>query len=308
MRLMTATLVLSCFLCLQAMAAPPLATAPFSPTQAQKHQHTWAEHLGLPVKTTNSIGMKLILIPPGQLTMGSPLGEEWHRKDEVQHEVTLSQAFYMGTAEVTQGEWKSLMPKNPSFFVDDALPVDTVNWLEAVAFCQKLSEKEHAKYRLPTEAEWEHACRAGTTTPFFTGQTINTDQANYDGNYSYAGGPKGVFRETTTTAGTFAANPWGVYDMHGNVWEWCADWYSPYPSHAVKDPTGPAQGAARIVRGGCWINFPAVCRSANRGKTVPAIWNFNFGFRVVRTLDQMRAAADSVKPPTSIPLAQRNDS
>jgi formylglycine-generating enzyme required for sulfatase activity len=264
---------------------PAPANAPFSPEEGKACQRAWAEHLGLPVQATSSLGMKLSLIPPGQFTMGSPQEEEWHRPDETLHRVTLTKAFYMGTTEVTQGQWKALMGKTPSFFTGDALPVETVTWEEAAEFCRKLSEKEGARYRLPSEAEWEHACRAGTTTPFHTGHTISTDQANYDGNHTYAGGPKGVFRETTTAAGSFAPNAWGVHDVHGNVWEWCADWYGEYPKGAARDPTGPARGEKRIVRGGCWINFPAVCRSANRGKVVPVSWNFHFGFRVVRAVD-----------------------
>jgi formylglycine-generating enzyme required for sulfatase activity len=234
---------------------------------------------------TNSLGMRLSLIPPGQFVMGSPPEEEWHREDEIQHRVTLTKAFYMGATEVTQGQWKAVMGENPSFFTGDALPVETVTWEQAAEFCRRLSEKEGTLYRLPTEAEWEYACRAGTTTPFHTGNTISTDQANYDGNYTYADGKKGIFRESTIRAGSFAPNPWGLHDMHGNVWEWCADWYREYPKDAVTDPKGPTEGQARVVRGGTWINFPAVCRSANRGKTVPMSWNFHFGFRVVRVVD-----------------------
>jgi len=266
-------------------AEPAPAVSPFSPAEARAHQRAWAKHLGLSVQVTNSVGMKLSLIPPGQFVMGSPPGEEWHRDDEIRHSVKLTNAFYMGAAEVTQGQWKALMGENPSFFTGDALPVDTVTWQQAVEFCRKLSEKEGALYRLPTEAEWEYACRAGTTTPFHTGNTISTDRANYDGNYTYGDGKKGVFRETTTRAGSFAPNSWGLHDMHGNVWEWCADWYAGYPGAEVSGPTGAADGKARVVRGGCWINFPAVCRSANRGKTVPVSWNFHFGFRVVRVLN-----------------------
>ena len=279
------SLLLTLFACSAFGAEPARVVSPMSAEKAKAHQQAWAEHLGLPVETTNSIGMKFSLIPPGRFRMGSPADEEWHRDDETLHAVSLGKAFYMASAEVTQGQWKTLIEKNPSFFTDDDLPVDTVTWNEASEFCRKLSEKEGARYRLPTEAEWEYACRAGTATPFHTGESITTDQANYDGNHSYAGGPKGEFRETTTKAGTFPANPWGLYDMHGNVWEWCADLYSEYPKSDVRDPTGPATGDRRLIRGGCWINFPAVCRSANRGNIVPKSWNFHLGFRVVRELD-----------------------
>jgi formylglycine-generating enzyme required for sulfatase activity len=138
---------------------------------------------------------------------------------------------------------------------------------------------------LPTEAEWEYACRAGTTTPFHTGDTITTDQSNYDGQQSYGKGKKGVMRDETTTVASFPPNAWGLHDMHGNVWEWCADWYGEYPAGPVTDPTGPADGTTRVVRGGCWVTAPAICRSANRGDTEPVSWNFHFGMRVVRELD-----------------------
>jgi sulfatase modifying factor 1 len=265
---------------------PSPAMSPFSANEARTHQRAWAEHLGLPVQVTNSVEMKLVLIPPGSFKIGSPPGEEGRSDAEVQHTVKLTKACYMGAAEVTQGQWKALMGKNPSFFTDDTLPVDTVAWKEAVEFCRKLSDKDAgARYRLPTEAEWEYACRAGTTTPFHTGATISTVQANYHGGYTYGKGRKGEYRETSTAAGTFAPNAWGLHDMHGNVWEWCADWYGDYPGRDVTDPMGPSEGEKRVVRGGCWINFPAVCRSANRGSTVPLSWNFNFGFRVLRVLD-----------------------
>ena len=266
-------------------AEPDTAVAPFSAAEAKAHQRVWAEHLGQAAEVTNSLKMKLSLIPPGEFAMGSPDKEEWHRPEEVLHHVVLTKAFYMATTEVTQRQWKELMGTNPSFSEGDDLPVDTVTWVKAAEFCRRLSEKENKRYRLPTEAEWEYACRAGTTTPFHTGETISTDQANYDGNHTYAGGKKGVFREQSTEVGSLAPNAWGLHDMHGNLWEWCADWYGEYPRDEVRDPTGPAQGERRITRGGCWINFPAVCRSANRGSMEPVSWNFHCGFRVVRELD-----------------------
>jgi len=264
---------------------PSRANAPLSSAEAKACQQAWAGHLGKPVRVTNSIGMEFQLIPPGTFKMGSPQDEEWHRPDEILHPVTITKAFYMAKTEVNQGQWKALMGENPSFFEGDALPVETVTWEDAAKFCRKLSDKEGIQYRLPTEAEWEYACRAGTITPFHSGETISTDRANYDGNHTYANGRKGIFRETTTKAGSFPPNAWGVCDMHGNVWEWCADWYGDYPQGEVSDPTGPASGDRRISRGGCWINFPAVCRSANRAKVVPLSWNFHTGFRVVRVVD-----------------------
>ena len=266
-------------------AEPERADSPFTARQAKRHQQAWAKHLGQPVERTNSIGMKFSLIPPGQFGMGSPPEEEWHRDDEILHRVTLTQPFYIATTEVTQKQWIALMGTNPSFCTGEDLPVETITWDQAAEFCLKLSLEEDLKYCLPTEAQWEHACRAGTTTPFHTGETISTDQANYDGNSTYGNGPKGEFREETTMAGRFPPNAWGLHDMHGNVWEWCADWYGEYPTREVTDPTGPATGDRRISRGGCWMNFPAVCRSANRAKVVPRSWNFHTGFRVVQVVD-----------------------
>ena len=266
-------------------AEPDRANAPFASDEAKSHQHAWAEHLKVPVRVENSIGMKFSLIPPGQFLMGSPPKEEGHRDDEVLHRVTLTKAFYLGTTEVTQRQWKALMGTDPSFCTGDDLPVETVSWGQAVEFCGKLSLKEGGKCRLPSEAEWEYSCRAGTATPFHTGETISTDQANYDGRQTYGGGRKGVFRDGTADVGSFAPNAWGLHNMHGNVWEWCADWYGEYPRGDTTDPTSPASGNRRVSRGGCWINFPAVCRSANRAKIVPESWNFHTGFRVVRALE-----------------------
>ena len=282
----TGVCLFACVLAFPADGAEPRpAKFPLSTVQAKECQLAWAKSLDQRIETSNSVGMKLSLIPPGQFTMGSPPDEEWHRDGEVLHRVTLSKAFYIGTTEVTQAQWLALMGENPSFFEDEDLPVETVTWDQAAEFCRKLSDKEGQTYRLATEAEWEYACRAGTETPFHTGPTITPKQANYDGNHKYGNGPKGPFRETTTPGNTFAPNAWGLHDMHGNVWEWCADWYAEYPKGPATDPTGPSEGQRRIMRGGCWINFPAICRSANRASVPPVSWNFHLGFRVVRVVE-----------------------
>ena len=132
------------------------------------------------------------------------------------------------------------------------LPVEQVEWDGCQEFAKKLRDKDKKPYRLPTEAEWEYACRAGTTTPFYFGDTISTDQANYDGNHVYGNGKKGVYREKTTPVGSFPANAWGLHDMHGNVWQWCQDWYGDYPQNDVVDPQGPEKGKLRVLRGGSW--------------------------------------------------------
>ena len=235
---------------------------------------------------TNSIGMKFVECKPGEFMMGSPPSEKGHEVEEVQHKVTLKTGFMLGTYEVTQAEWKAVMKTDPSRFKGDTLPVESVSWDEAAAFCQKLSEKEGKRYRLPTEAEWEYACRAGTTTPFHSGATISTDQANYDGNVTYGSGAKGVYREKTTPVGTFPPNAWGLYDMHGNVWEWCQDWYAHYPPGDAADPKGPvnppaADNASRVLRGGSWSYKREDCRSACRGRNAPEVRTGGIGFRVV---------------------------
>ncbi len=259
--------------------------AALTTAEAQTRQTDTARQLGTPVEVVNSVGMKLVLIPAGNFTMGSPPYEASRRDGERQHAVTLTRSFYLGSTEVTQRQWAQVMEENPSFFEGEDLPVETITWEQAVKFCRRLSAAEQHAYRLPTEAEWEYACRAGTVTPFHTGATIGFAEANFDARKTYGDGVAGEFRESTTPAGSFPPNAWGLHEMHGNVWEWCADWHGDYPRGAVVNPQGPATGTTRIVRGGCWINDPGICRSANRGDTVPVSWNFHFGFRVVRELE-----------------------
>src|SRR5262249_47079270 len=148
--------------------------------------------------------------------------------DETLHRVTLTQGFHLGVHQVTQAQWQAIMGNNPSNFTGNDRPVEMVSWNDCVDFCKRLGEKTGMWFRLPTEAEWEYACRAGTTTPFHFGETISTDQANYDGNYTYGNGTRGVYRKRTKPAGSFPANAWGLHEMHGNVWEWCQDGYELY--------------------------------------------------------------------------------
>ncbi|MBM4020502.1 MAG: formylglycine-generating enzyme family protein [Planctomycetes bacterium] len=198
-------------------------------------------------------GIELVFIPAGRFLMGSPENEEKRSDNETQHEVILTRPFYMGAREVTQGQWQKVMGDNPSANKgSDTLPVEHVSWDDCQAFCQKAG----GGLRLPTEAEWEYACRAGIQTPFNTGQTISTDQANYDGNYIYGSGAKGVFRRATVPVGGSRPNAWGLHDMHGNVWEWCADWSGAYPGASVTDPTGAPSGTTRVMRGGAWDRAP----------------------------------------------------
>jgi formylglycine-generating enzyme len=245
---------------------------------------------------TNSIGMKFVWIPAGTFLMGSPKREAGRSDDEAQHNVTLTKGFYMGVCPVTQEQWQAVMANNPSHFKSEKnLPVERVSWMDCWRFIKNLRETDKKPYRLPTEAEWEYACRAGTTTPFTFGETISTDQANYDGHHTapawlealprrsatkYGNGEKGVYREKTTPVGSFPANAWGLYDMHGNVWEWCLDCYGEYPHQDVVDPQGPERGKAAVLRGGSWYNLPGYCRSACRNRDVPGRCSNDTGFRV----------------------------
>jgi formylglycine-generating enzyme required for sulfatase activity len=216
--------------------------------------------------------------------MGSPEDEPERDDDEVRHEVTLTQPYYMQTTQVTQGQWKSVMGDNPSRFKDGgpSCPVEHVSWEDTQAFLSKLNQQESTgKYRLPTEAEWEYACRAGTDGPFYFGRCLSTDQANYNGNHPLGDCPKGEFREKTTPVGNFECNKYGLYDMHGNVREWCQDWFGDYPTSAVTDPTGPENGANRVLRGGGWIYVARGCRSAYRSRGRPGLRDRFTGFRLV---------------------------
>jgi formylglycine-generating enzyme required for sulfatase activity len=190
----------------------------------------------------------------------------------------------MGKYPITQEQYEAVMGNNPSDFKGKKRPVEQVSWDDANEFCQKLSQKTGKKYRLPSEAEWEYACRAGTTTPFHFGETITTDVANYNGNYTYASAPKGVYRQKTTDVGSFPANNFGLYDLHGNVWEWCADiWHENYngaPSDGSIWESG-GDNTQRLLRGGSWNSDPRRCRCENRVRYYPDLRDNDFGFRLV---------------------------
>ena len=232
-------------------------------------------------RITNSIGMELVFAPPGEFVMGSPSGELRRDEDERQRRVKLARGFYVGATEVTQSQWSAIMGNNPSKWKGDDLPVEQISWEEALEFCRRLSTKEGRRYRLPTEEEWEYACRAGTTTPFSFGETISTDQADYDGEYTYGHGLKGVFRNQTVPVRSFPPNAWGLYDMHGNVWEWCPDSYRDYPQSPVRRKVEEAFIEGRVLRGGSWRSRPRYCRCANRVRDTQDSRLNNIGFRVV---------------------------
>jgi len=234
----------------------------------------------------NSIGMLMVAIPAGSFLRGSPSDEDRRENDEVQHEVRISRGFYMGATEVTQAEWQTVMGTNPAAYKADTGPVHLIDWNDARRFCEKLSELDGRSYRLPTEAEWEYACRANTSTPFHHGWSTDTDQANYRGDVGYGGGAPGINRRKTIPVGQFPPNDWGLQDMHGNVFEWCSDWYAAYPDGPVTDPKGPAAGTARVFRGGSFYNLPHLTRSAFRGLSAPSYSSRLVGVRVVCDLPE----------------------
>ncbi|NJR73657.1 MAG: formylglycine-generating enzyme family protein [Scytonema sp. CRU_2_7] len=246
------------------------------PTQA----NFFTEDLG------NGITLEMVEIPGGQFVMGSPPSEKERESDEgPQHTVTI-QSFFMGRFAVTQEQYQAVMGDNRSYFKGAKRPVENVSWEQASEFCDKLSQRigKSYRYRLPSEAEWEYVCRAGTTTPFHYGETVTTALANYHGNYTYGSGPKGEYRQQTTDVGSFPPNAFGLYDMHGNVWEWCLDtWHDNYDG-------APSDGSAwlsendnqfRVLRGGSWYLNPRYCRSANRAWFPRDGRSDDIGFRVV---------------------------
>jgi sulfatase modifying factor 1 len=271
--------------------------------------------LAPPAELTNSIGMQLKLIPAGEFLMGSPAGEAERSNNEgPQHSVRITRPFYLGAYEVTVGQFRQFVEatnyrteaeqdgaggggwtgkqwewRKPEFTwgnigipQPDVYPVVNVSWNDAVAFCQWLSTKEGRAYRLPTEAEWEYACRGRTTTPFHWGTALNGKEANCPGDRPYGTTDKGPNLRRPTRVGSYAANAFGLYDMHGNVWEWCQDWYDGeyYAQSPPEDPPGPAVGSIRVLRGGCWFLSASLCRSAFRVWIVPGLRSLNLGFRV----------------------------
>jgi len=230
----------------------------------------------------------MVVIPAGSFQMGSPANEPERNDDEgPQRRVTL-RSFAMGKTEVTQGQWKALMGSNPSSFstCGDACPVEKVNWDEAQEYVKRLSAKTGKQYALPSEAQWEYAARAGTTTPFHTGANITTDQANFDGNLPYNGNAMGTYRQTTMKVASFGANPFGLHDMHGNVWEWVQDCYEKdaYAGKAPNDggPYDKPSCASRVLRGGSWDYDIRYLRAADRFGFAPDHRSGNIGFRVCR--------------------------
>ncbi|MEQ8463921.1 formylglycine-generating enzyme family protein [Coleofasciculus sp. E1-EBD-02] len=277
------------------MATPPISNqgqqTRFIVKRRQRQAQYFSEDLG------NGITMDMVAIPGGTFLMGSPETEEGHSDDESpQHPVTV-QSFFMGKYPVTQAQWQAVanlpqidqeLDPDPSNFKGSDRPVEQVSWYDCLEFCARLSQYTGRDYRLPSEAEWEYACRARTTTPFHCGETITTDLANYDGNYTYAAGAKGKYREETTPVGSFqVANAFGLFDMHGNVWEWCADhWHDSYESapsdgQAWLVDDNKNENHSRLLRGGSWYITPQECRCAYRLRNTPDYGNNTVGCRVV---------------------------
>jgi formylglycine-generating enzyme len=311
---------------------PPAAVAPFTSQQARSYQEAWAKYVGGPIVMTNSVGMRLNLIPPGEFIMGTqvsadeihrrfPGGKiEWYVIEHPPHKVRITHPYYLGaqevrvsdferfvratgyktTAEIDGYVWEDrfgemkqvegLNWRNPGFEQQSTHPVIFVSWDDAVAFCEWLSHVEGRTYRLPTEAEWEYACRAGTDTLYFWGdnpdrgegylnaadETVRPDGSAWTYKFSFKDG-----YATTSPVGRFQPNAFVLYDMLGNVWEWCSDWFGGYSSMTVDDPLGPSTGRTRVKRGGGWGNRPVSSRSAGRSGSAPSQGSKNVGFRVV---------------------------
>ncbi|MDJ0704513.1 MAG: formylglycine-generating enzyme family protein [Leptolyngbyaceae cyanobacterium MO_188.B28] len=239
------------------------------------------------------VTLDMVAIPGGFFNMGSPEDEDYPSDEKPQHRVTIN-PFWMGKYPVTQAQWGAIatLPKieraldpNPSTFKDSACPVENISWCDAVEWCLRLSRHTGRSYRLPSEAEWEYACRAGGETPFHFGETITPKLANYNGNHPYKDGPRGIYRRQTSPIGEFSiANAFGLYDMHGNVWEWCLDhWHSDYTGAPNDGAAWVTDGDAdhRLMRGGSWYYVPSYCRSANRNWTHPNHKSSDIGFRLV---------------------------
>ncbi len=238
------------------------------------------QHKNLGKLLTNTIGMKFVLIQPGSFMMGSPSGERHRNRDEgPRHRVVISRPFYLQTTEVTQAQYRAIMRSNPSRFKGcDQCPVEQVSWNDAQEFIRRLNALDKTnKYRLPTEAEWEYACRAGSGTAYYFGNNFSRL-----GHYAWYGANS---KNRTKPVAQKRPNAWGLYDMHGNVWEWCQDWYDKryYRRSPNRDPQGPANGCGRVLRGGSWFfRFRSTLRSARRYQFDPSLRSDNGGFRVVR--------------------------
>jgi len=226
------------------------------------------------------VKFRMLPVPAGSFTMGSPPSELSRGRSEVLHPVSFSRAFYLAEHEMTQELFQAITGTNAAMIKGPRLPVELVSWDEAMECCRKLTRLTGTAFTLPTEAQWEYACRAGTSTPFSFGHDLDSKNANFDGEAPYGLGAAGPSRGQVIPVGSFRPNAWGFYDMHGNVWEWCLDWYGKYPYQAVTDPQGPEAGVLRVYRGGSWLGSGANCRSAVRNSSEPQDKILGVGFRL----------------------------
>ena len=249
---------------------------PFDFNQAQEAQQALAKTLGLAVETTVDLGrgvnLAMILIPQGKFMMGSPFSEPGHKSDEAQHQVVLSRPYFIGKNEVTQEQWEAVMGDNPSQTKGAKLPVTNISWNDCQNFISKLNAKTESNYRLPTEAEWEYACRSGSKSAYSVGDKITKNDANYE---NAKGGAKPV--------GSYKPNAFGLYDMHGNVWEFCSDWYSAYSPGKSLDPMGVNNGRDHVLRGGSFFVDGLLLRSSTRDLVAPDFHNVVIGLRLAKT-------------------------
>lgn len=306
LRMMLVLGVLVSLLILNAQAAPDSRKRPRPPLldctsvtgvtalEVRKAQQAWAKFLGRKVEEeveiAGGVRMTFVLVPPGKFRMGSPAGEKGHRDTETLHTVTLTESFDLGKYEVTQAQYQALTGDNPSRFKGADRPVEMLGWEEARAFAEKLTKKRRDKYlyRLPTEAEWEYSCRGGhpSSRPFGIGDgvSLSSRQANFKGDYPYGDATKGPYLKSTCKVGSYFPNALGLHDMHGNVNEWCSDWFGRYTKEGVTNPTGPATGSSRVYRGGDWFRRAGDCRAADRYGFVPGDRFNGLGFRLARSV------------------------
>ena len=262
---------------------------PFDAAEARRRQKETAKALGLPVERKIDLGggvaLTLVLVPAGEFLMGSPADEPGRFHNETQHRVTLAQPFWIGKCELTQSQWTALGLKNRSRFRGPGRPVDYPSWRNCRAALKALNAKvPGGGFALPTEAQWEYACRAGTATPFHFGTTLSTDQAEFNGEQPYAASPIGENRKTTQPVASYPPNAWGLHDMHGNLWEWCSSLYKPYPYKPHDGREDPTAEGDRVRRGGGWLITAQFCRSANRARSAPSYRYPTYGLRVVRRI------------------------
>jgi serine/threonine protein kinase/formylglycine-generating enzyme required for sulfatase activity len=266
-----------------------------SDTEVRRSQEAWAKYMGRKVEETIDIAegvkMTFVLVPPGNFRMGSPEGEQDRSNGEVLHEVTLTDPFDLAQTELTQAQYDALIKGNPSYFKGPDRPVENVSWTQARDYAARLTKKRDDKhvYRLPSEAEWEYSCRGGRSSsqPFGVGdgRTLSSREANFNGNFPYGGADKGQYLQSTCRVRCYDKNALGLYDMHGNVCEWCADWYGKYPAGDVTNPTGRSEGgSSRVFRGGSWFDYARNCRAAYRLRFEPGNRDFYLGLRLARTI------------------------